>query len=410
MLSRRNFIQQSLAVVSVGLAVPSVFAKAVALAAEASSVPSVAGKTLVVLQMAGGVDSLNTLIPYKEGAYYDARPTLRVPESDMLIVNESIAFPSQLAKMKDLLDQGNLAVVQGVGYPNPNFSHFKAMDIWQTADPAGAARDGWLGKYFEGLTDAEGHPLVGLSYGNRLPEAFQSNQVSVPAVASLEAYGLQTAFGDRDPERRRTSLMKLYDIYRPANTRFAALLDTTLDSAYRSSLDLQKAHSQYKAAVEYPQSSLSTGLRLLAEYIDSGGGLRVGHVFIGGFDTHINQKTQLDRLLLQTAEAVHAFWTDIVAHGHGDDVLLVTWTEFARRVKENAQGGTDHGSSGDMFVVGKVKPGFYGEPSSLTNLENGNLRYTTDFRSVYATLLERWLAAPSEDILGGRHEMLDFLA
>ena len=415
MINRRDFIQQGLAVVSLGLAVPSVFSKAVAAAAEESSVPSLAGKTLIVVQMAGGMDGLNTVIPYKDPAYRQNRSALGIKESDLLVVNDRVAFHPSLAPMKDIFDKGNLAVVEGVGYPNPNFSHFKAMDIWQFADPDGKTNEGWLGKYFEGLTDADGHPLTGLSVGSRLPESLQSDKVSIPAVASLDTFQLQSAAGDKDPDARRTSLMKLYDVYKPANTRFAALLDTTLENAYQSSLQLNQAHSTYQPSVTYPQTSLATGMRLLAELIDSGGAngtspLRVGHVFIGGFDTHTNQDGTLTRLLKETSEAIQAFWTDVNSHGHGDDVVLMTWSEFGRRVKENAQIGTDHGSAGPMFVLGNaVKGGFYGEPPSLSNLDNGNLKFTTDFRAVYATLLERWLKAPADDVLGQRFPQLEFL-
>ena len=414
MLSRRQLIQESLAVVSVGLSVPSVFSKAVALAAEESAARTVSGKTLVVVQMAGGMDGLNTVVPFKDAAYRANRATLGVPEQDLLVVNDRVAFHPAMAELKKVFDAGKLAVIEGVGYPNPNFSHFKAMDIWQQADPDGRSTEGWLGRYFEGLTDAEGHPLVGLSYGGRLPTAFASDTRTIPAVASLDAFALQNAPGDRDPDARRTSLMKLYDIYKPANTPYAALLDTTLDSAYESSLQLATAHAAYRPAVAYPQSSLASGLRLMAELIDSGGGgaspLRVGHVTLGGFDTHTQQDQTLARLLRETSEAVSAFWQDVVAHGHGDDVLIMTWSEFGRRVKENAQAGTDHGSAGPMLLVGSaVKGGFYGEPPSLTNLDNGNLRFTTDFRTVYATVLERWLGAPSEPILGGRFAPLAVL-
>jgi uncharacterized protein (DUF1501 family) len=414
LLNRRDFIQQSLAVVSLGLGVPGVFSRAVAAAAEESSVPTVSGKTLIVVQMAGGVDGLNTVIPYKDPAYRQNRAALGVKEDEMLVVDDRVAFHQSFEQLKDVFDQGKLAVIEGVGYPNPNFSHFKAMDIWQFADPEGKTNDGWLGKYFEGLTDADGHPLTGLSVGSRLPEAFQSDKISIPAVANLDTFQLQNAAGDKNPDARRTSLMKLYDVYKPANTRFAALLDTTLENAYQSSLQLNQAHSTYRPSVTYPQTSLATGMRLLAELIDSGGAggspLRVGHVFIGGFDTHTNQEATLTRLLKETSEAIHAFWTDVNTHGHGDDVVIMTWSEFGRRVKENAQIGTDHGSAGPMFVLGNaVKGGFYGEPPNLSNLDNGNLRFTTDFRSVYATLLERWLKSPADDVLGARFPQVDFL-
>jgi uncharacterized protein (DUF1501 family) len=414
MVSRRNFLKDSLAIVSLGVAVPSVFGRAVvAAAAEAGSAPS-PGKTLVIVQLAGGVDGLNTVIPYQDSEYRRLRRSLSVPDNQMIAIDDRYAFHSSFAKMKELLDTGRLAIVQGVGYPNPNFSHFKAMDIWQTADPAGQAREGWLGRYFEGLTDADGHPLSGLSIGRSLPTALESDKASIASIERLETFGLQPAAGDGDPETRRASLMRLYDIYRPANTPFAALLDTTFDQASESSSRLAEAHAAYKPAVTYPENSLASGMRLLAELIDSGGDvspLRVGHVTIGGFDTHTQQTGRLSDLLQETSEAIYAFWKDIEGHGRADDVMIMTWSEFGRRVPENAQAGTDHGSAGPMFLVGNaVKGGFHGDPPNLTNLDNGNLIFTTDFRSVYATVLERWLQAPADDVLGGRFDQLSLIA
>jgi uncharacterized protein (DUF1501 family) len=289
------------------------------------------------------------------------------------------------------------------------------MDIWQTANPqGGAAGEGWLGRYFEGLTDAEGHPLTGLSIGRSLPKAFIAGDASLPAVESLETFGLQPAPGG-GTDARQTSLLRLYDVYRPANTPFAALLDRTLDNAVQSAQDLAAAHASYVPSASYPESSLASGLRLLAELIDSGSEgqspLRVGHVTLGGFDTHTQQPQRLSDLLRETSEALGAFWQDIDGHGHGSDVLVMTWSEFGRRPRENAQSGTDHGSCGPMFLIGDaVNGGFYGAPPSLTQLDDDNLRFTTDFRSVYATVLEEWLEAPSSEILGGRFEMLDLLA
>ncbi len=415
MISRRNFLQESLAVVSLGIGVPSVFSQAVVLASEERASASVSGKTLIVVQMAGGVDGLNTFIPYRDPAYRGNRGALAIAADEMIPVDDRVAFHSALAQLKDVFDQGRLAVIEGVGYPEPNFSHFAAMDIWQSADPVNAAGDGWLGRYFAGLTDALGHPLAGLSVGRRLPSAFETRGAPIASIDSIETFALQNAHEDRDPDGRRRSLLRLYDVYKPANTPFAALLDTTLDNAYQASHDLQAAHAAYRPAVAYPRSSLASGLQLLAELIDSGKGgtspLRIGHVTIGGFDTHTGQPARLQQLLTQTSEAMTAFWQDINGHGHGDKVLIMTWSEFGRRVRENAQNGTDHGSAGPMMLMGnKVKGGFYGEPPSLTALDNGNLRHTTDFRSVYATILENWLEAPAEPILKGRFDKLDVIA
>lgn len=415
MISRREFIRGSLATVATGLAVPGIFSQAVVAAAEAASTRSVSGKTLVVVQLAGGLDGLSAVIPYQDPVYQRSRQALGDNPESLLHLNDRVAFPPAFTLMKQLFDAGHLAVIEGVGYENPSFSHFKATDIWQFADPTGVGSDGWLGRYFEGLTDADGHPLQGLSYGSRLPEAFQSSKVSIPAVSSIDAFQLQDATGDPSSGDRRSSLLRLYDVYKPVNARFGALLDTTLDNALESSRVLTEARAAYRPAVAYPQTPLATGLQLLAQLIDSGGEpganpLRVGHVSLGGFDTHTNQNQTLSRLLLETSEAIHAFWSDITAHGHGDDVLVMSWSEFGRRVQPNGQDGTDHGSAVPMFIVGNaVRGGLYGEPSPLDNLDNGNLRYTTDFRSVYATILERWLNAPADDLLHGRFPQLQFL-
>jgi len=415
MISRRNFLQESLAVVSLGLGVPSVFSQAVVLAAEEKASASVSGKTLVVVQMAGGVDGLNTFIPYRDPAYRAGRASLAIPESDVIPVDDRVAFHPSLARLKDVFDQGRLAIIEGIGYPQPNFSHFESMDIWQSADPMNANGDGWLGRYFAGLTDSQGHPLAGLSVGRRLPSAFETKGAPIASIESIETFGLQNAFQDRNAEARRSSLLKLYDVYKPAKSPFAALLDTTLNNAYQASIDLTAAHASYRPAVPYPRSSLASGLQMLAELIDFGKGgtspLRVGHVTIGGFDTHTQQPNRLETLLTQTSEAITAFWEDVNGHGHGDNVTILTWSEFGRRVRENAQNGTDHGSAGPMMLLGnKVKGGLYGEPPSLSNLDNGNLRFTTDFRSVYATVLERWLEAPADPILKGRFDQLDVFA
>lgn len=412
MIDRRDLIRQSLAVVSLGVAVPGVFGRAVIASAAEKSGRSANGKTLVVVQLAGGVDGLNTVIPYTDPAYRSNRPNIGVREQDLLPVDDRVAFHPSFGEMKTLFDAGKLAVIEGVGYPNPNFSHFKSMDIWQSADPEGTARGGWLGRYFEGLTDHEGHPLEGLSVGRSLPSSFESGKVTLPAIESVETFGLQAPPDEGD--KRTASLLRLYDAYRPAKAKFAALLDTTLDSAHQSSKDLAAAHAAYKPAVAYPQSSLASGLRLLAELIDSGKGgaspLRVGHVSLGGFDTHVQEAATLNRLLNEASESISAFWNDVEAHDHANDVIVMTWSEFGRRVHENANNGSDHGSAGPMFVLGKaVKGGFFGEPPSLTDLDNGNMRFTTDFRSVYATVLEKWLESPAKEVLGKQFDQLSFL-
>ena len=225
-VKRRDFLK-SLAVVSAGIGVPGVFAKAAVASAAENSAGT--GRTLIVVQLAGGLDGLNTVIPYTDGAYYDHRPQLAIPEAEMLVVNDRIAFHPSLPELAGLMQDGSLAVVEGVGYPDPTFSHFKAMDIWQSADVSGTAREGWLGKYFEDLADAGGHPLAeGLAVGGRLPSAFESSTATIPTVGSLDTFALQAPSGANG--QREAALLQLYDLYRPAGSSYGALLDTTLDS------------------------------------------------------------------------------------------------------------------------------------------------------------------------------------
>ena len=409
-LTRREFLKQGMAVVSLGVAVPGVFARAAAAAAAERSAGT--GRTLVVVQLAGGLDGLNTVVPYADPAYRDVRAYLAMGEEDLLPLADGFALHPALGGFKQLFDEGKLAVVQGAGYPDPSFSHFKAMDIWQSADPEGVGSTGWLGRYFDGIVDQDGHPLAGLSVGRGLPSAFEAERATLPSVSSIESFTLQPV--TPRAEARQASLVSMYDLYRPTGTPFAALLDTTLDSAIASSAALNAAHEVYEPGVTYPESSLASGLRLLAELIDSQGGvtpLRVGHVTLGGFDTHTQQETRLEALLQELGDALAAFWADVSAHGHGGEVVVMTWSEFGRRVKGNAQDGTDHGAVGPMFLVGDaVRGGLHGEPPSLSNLDNGNLRYSVDFRSVYAALLERWLEAPADAILGRHFEPLDVIA
>jgi uncharacterized protein (DUF1501 family) len=413
-MNRRSFLKESLALVSFGAAVPSVFGKAVIAAAEEGNTISVSGKTLVVVQLAGGYDGLNVVVPYRDAAYRSLRPSLGIDEAQLLPLDDTFAFHPSLSALKGLFDTGKLAIVHGAGYPDPNFSHFKAQDIWQTGALDGNAPTGWLGRYFDELADPDGHPLAGMSVGRSLPTAFNAATATIPAVESVETFALQPAAGDSAPDLRKTSLLKLYDAYRPAGTSYAALLDTTIDSAYQASTELSAADASYKAAATYPDSGLASGLQLLAELIDSGkdaSPLRVGHVTLGGFDTHTGEEARLAPLLTRVSEALAAFQQDLEAHGHADDVVTLVWSEFGRRPQENAQTGTDHGSALPLFIMGsRVKGGFHGEPPSLTSLDDGNLKFTTDFRSVYSTLLEKWLQAPSKDILGDSFPQLDLLA
>ena len=419
LLTRRAMIRDGLLAVSAGMIMPSVFARAVRAATNAAGEGSTwaqaaQSRTLIVVQMAGGNDGLNTIVPYTDGTYYQARPTLAVQANQVLPLNERLGMHPSLKALQPLWQQQKLAVVEGVGYPNPNLSHFASMDIWQTLDLNGQGAQGWLGKYVAGLVDKDGHPFQSLAVGTALPVALKSINADEPVVSDPRSYRLLPDPAEASEvsaaEARVQTLLKLYNTY-PQSAPYAALLDATAQSAYTGSRQLLDVASRYQPQAKYPGSNLAKGLQTLAEAIVEGLGLRVGYVTLGGFDTHAQQANTQASLLKDLADSLTAFYADLAAHGASQDVVVMTWSEFGRRVEENASLGTDHGTAAPLFVLGDaVRGGVYGEPPSLNKLDNaGNLVYTTDFRSVYATVLEAWLGAPAQAILGGDFGTQGFL-
>ncbi len=409
MLTRRDFITNGTALVTLGAAVPGVFRRAVTAGVLDGVTSAVSpGKTLIVVQLAGGNDGLNTVIPYADGAYRAARKTIGVPEEQIVRLDDRIGLHPKLAALKQLWDAKQLAIVEGVGYPDPNLSHFTSMHIWQTASPDGKLLGGWVGKYLDGLERHQHDPFHGFNVGAAVAPEMTTGATPMPAVANVQEY--QPRFGaGADGQQKEQALLKLYEAY-PKAAPYAALLETTLDDVMTTSKQVQSAASTYKPAVPYSKDPFGSGLQLLAEVVASEPSLRVGHITLGGFDTHADQGPTQERLLDMLANGLVAFMKDLEAHGKAEDVVVMTWSEFGRRVQENASEGTDHGTAAPLFVLGKaVRGGTYGEPPSLTNLDFGNLRFTTDFRGVYATLMEKWLQAPSGTILGGQFPTLGFL-
>lgn len=417
--TRRAMIRDGLLAVSAGMIMPSVFARAVRAASNAAEEGSTwaqaaQGRTLIVVQMAGGNDGLNTIIPYTDGTYYQARPTLAIKQQDAIALDARLGMHPSLAALKPLWAAGKMAVVEGVGYPNPNLSHFAAMDIWQTLDLSGRGSTGWLGKYVAGLVDKDGHPFQSLAVGTALPTALQALSADVPVVSDPKTYQLQADPGGKREvsaaEARVQTLLKLYNTY-PNSAPYAALLDATTQHAVEGSKKLQSITAQYTPAVKYPATNFARGLQVLAEVIVSGLGLRVGYVTLGGFDTHGEQEKRHAALMQELAEGLAAFMSDLTAHNTADNVVVMTWSEFGRRVEENASQGTDHGAAAPLFVLGApVQGGIYGEPPNLNDLDHaGNIKFTTDFRTVYATVLDRWLGAPSAAVLGGSYSDHGFL-
>ena len=415
-LSRRAMIKDGFLAVSAGMIMPSIFSRGIASARaqsiDGSRIAQASGdRTLIVIQMAGGNDGLSTVIPIGDPLYHQVRPTLAIPDAEVLPLDTRLGLHPNLAPLKQLWDGGHMAIIEGVGYPNQSLSHFQAMDIWQTLDLSGAGSEGWLGKLVSGWVDQDGHPFKALDIGVQTAQALSSISAPVPTLANVNTYRLYPDPADTDNGNARLqALMKLYNSY-PKTSPYAALLDTTALSAQDGSRQLHDADAQYRAAVTYPTGPFAAGLKILAEAIVEGLGLRVGYVTLGGFDTHANQQVTHDTLMKLLADGLSAFYTDLSNHGKADNVVIMTWSEFGRRVEENGSLGTDHGTAAPMFVLGNpVNRGIFGEPPSLSSLDNtGNLKYTTDFRSVYATVLDRWLGASSQDVLGGSFGSQDFL-
>ena len=409
LISRRQFLKTSMVAVPAAAAMPTVFSRAVAAAIheQQSNAAPMGNRTLVIVQMAGGNDGLNTVVLANDSRYYELRGNLAIPQSDVIPIDGQVGFHPSLTAFKELWNEGVLAVVEGVGYPDQSFSHFESMDIWQTAQIGRKDYEGWLGRYLEGIGGEQEDAFLALVADSRMPRAMVTPDVAVPLVESVDDYKLQDDPRNAWNRQARTqALLRLY-ASAPGATRFGALLDNTMHAAQRSSAAVQRAHARYEPAVEYGGSALAQGLRLVAEAIDADLGLRVGHVRIGGFDTHAAQEDRHADLLAETSDSMLSFYRDLQAHGHANDVVMMTWSEFGRRVTGNASDGTDHGSAGPMFVAGgPVAGGFYGERPSLALLDKNNLRFTTDFRQVYASVLEDWLGAPSEDVLAGRFERL----
>ena len=413
MLNRRDFVKGGVALVSIGTTANSFLKGAVAFAAQNPAYVARAGKEriLILVQLAGGNDGLNTVVPAGDPVYPGVRKVIGHKLDAVLPLEEGFGLAPQLTGLKGLWDGGKLAIIRGVGYPGQDYSHFKSMAIWEAGDPKLELSNGWLGRSLDALESQAHDPFFGFNVGSRTPPELRAERISIPCVTNPADYGLKVKGKSVDSDPRSATLMKLYEQY-PANSRFGVLLETTADTAVESSKALAAVAANYTPAVEYPDTSFGQGLSLLAETIIGGLGIRVGHITLGGFDTHNNEAEEHADLMATLDEGLSAFYQDLAAQGRADDVLVLTWSEFGRRVQENANKGTDHGSASVLFALGNgVKGGFYGDQPSLTRLvDNGNLSFTTDFRSVYATVIEGWLGTPSAPLLGKQWPTIGFVA
>jgi uncharacterized protein (DUF1501 family) len=391
---------------------PPVFARAASTFAQTGAAGRYGdGTILVVVQLSGGNDGLNTVVPYGLDGYRGNRASLGVAEAEVLPITDRLGLHPELGPLLPIYQAGKLAIVQGVGYPNPNLSHFRSMDIWHTGVPDRYEKSGWLARYLGATAADEGNPLYAVSVTNGLNRAFAGDGVTVPAINSIEAFQFRTdpRYGaDRSSRQEYASWIYGQDYTtRPLESFVSHTAAAALSSADR----VQAATAAYPGAVEYPRSPLANSLRSVARLIAADLGTRVYYTALGGFDTHSAQAAARARLLGGFAQSVDAFQRDVASLGKGEQVLLMAFSEFGRRVAENGSLGTDHGTAGPMFIMGeRVRGGLYGDHPSLQDLDgNRNLRYGVDFRSVYATALDGWLGAESQLVLGGRFENVGFV-
>lgn len=366
--------------------------------------PSRADRILVVLQLSGGNDGLDTVVPFGDPGYAPARGTLALQPGEVLPLTDGVGLHPGLPKLKGLYDQGKVAIVQGVGYPNPSRSHFRGMDIWHSANPESFVKSGWLGKYLDACQCQQDGTLPAVSVGEQLNGMFWTDTTLVPAVSNIGAFSF---LADTQYKNDRTfQLQTLKNIYSQAGTWSSseALIRKGTLSALSASDDLTRVASSYQSAVQYPAGNgLANQLKLVAQVISGNLGTRLFSVSMGGFDTHANEKDTHARLMPQLDQAIDAFMQDLAAMGKQDNVAIMAFSEFGRRVKQNGSGGTDHGTAEPMFVIGnRVRGGLYGTYPSLTDLDaNGDLKFSADFRSVYAGILRDQVGADPAPILGG---------
>ena len=366
---------------------------------------------LVVVQLTGANDFMNTVVPYANPLYRDNRPTVGIPAEQVLPIDRELGFCPSFAPIKELYDRGTVAVLNGVGYPNPNRSHFRSMDIWHTCEPEKIASEGWLGRAIRDLDPLGENVVTGVNIGRGLPRAMAMPGVPVASVGDLDSYGVLNGFAGH--RRQLEALDTFARMYAPAVGTGAVMdyLGRTGRDALMSADLLQHAPAQYTSGIEYADTPIARSLQAVAKLVIADLGTRVFYTQHAGYDTHANQAVTQPQLLEDLSQGLSDFFADLQEQQRSDNVLVYIFTEFGRRVKDNGA-GTDHGSGGGGFVIGDyVKGGMYGEYPSLKeeDLLEGDLHFSQDFRGVYSTILDKWLGLDPAPIVGGHFEQPAFL-
>jgi uncharacterized protein (DUF1501 family) len=403
--SRRRFLQTSLrssTLVAIGASTVPGFLGRSALAARTGKSSE---RILVVVQLLGGNDGLNTVVPHGIDGYNRGRRALRLSPSQVHKITPEIGLHPAMGAMAKLLERGRLGIVQGVGYPNPDRSHFRSMEIWETGrleSDAQALETGWLGRALDakGRKPGDDPPALHVG-GGALPQALRSRKTEVPALESLESYKLQIDGPEPDRKTTRSALTALASVERRDDDPTLGFIRRTTLSAYESSNRLEQLVPKSGGGPKYPNFSLARRLELVAQMIKADFGTRIFYTSLDGFDTHANQLGTHQALLNELSDSIAAFHDDLAAAGMADRVAVLSFSEFGRRVQENASQGTDHGAAAPVFLVGPVATaGLFGAHPSLDDLDDGDLKFHTDFRRVYAALLADWLDCPPASVVG----------
>ncbi|GAA4280412.1 DUF1501 domain-containing protein [Gaetbulibacter aestuarii] len=360
-------------------------------------------KRLVIVQLSGGNDGLNTVVPYQNDLYYKNRPTLGIPKSQILSLNDEIGLNHNLVPLKNLYDQGYLTIINNVGYPNPVRSHFRSMDIWQTASDANKyLQTGWIGRFL----DAYGkHPYDAIEIDDSLSLAMKGEGLNGIATQNPKSLFNLT----RDPYFKHLKAVQEDAHLSEHNLGY---LYKTMIAAQSSAKYIYETSNTVAANNDYPNNAFAKQLRTTAQFINSNLETRVFYTALNGFDTHANQKNRQNRLLKTYSESVMAFVDDLKMNGTFKDTLILTFSEFGRRVQQNASTGTDHGTANNIFIIGEnlKQQGIFNGAPNLNELdENGDLKFEIDFRNIYATLLDKWLEVDPSKVLNNTFKPLNFI-
>ena len=418
-ITRRGFLQTSCGIVAASALLPKW-----AMAGNLGSAAAANDNILVVVQLAGGNDGLNTVVPTADARYAAARPRIALTASQTLNVDSRTGFHPNLTSLHQQLMSGHLAVVQNVGYPAPDLSHFRSTDIWESGVAERVETTGWLGRALDSLYAGDASAMHSIALGYDLPSAFEGVAVATPVVADPSVFDFQTDpyYSDDDPLQRRT----IASLLAPLTTRRRAVSTTPFSlsadpqaaiarvgrNALADAAVIRSAAAGYQTTATYPDSDVGNGLKLVAAVIAANTGARVFWVTQGGYDTHDSERGGHDALLLDLDRSLAAFTSDLQAHGSYRRVAVMMWSEFGRRVEDNGSAGTDHGTAGPLFLLGaRVRGGLYGDPPNLGDLDDdGNLKYSVDFRRIYGSILADWIGADPRLVLQGDYARFPLFA